>query len=153
MSGPGIATVGTGLLLWEASPDSDSRRIFTMKLKGIDWVGVRTNSFEPMKHFAEQTLGLSAVHEARDFVVYRLPNGDKFEIFGPKSPFAPEQFARNEVVCGFHVDDIDRAREELQAAGIGLLDPAHRDSPGGGFETEPLVEPPFRFTQPSFVSL
>ena len=57
-----------------------------MKIKGIGWAGVRTNSFEPMKHFAEQTLGLSAVHESRDFVVYRLPNGDKFEIFGPNLP-------------------------------------------------------------------
>ena len=102
-----------------------------MKLKGIGWAGVRTNSFESMKHFAEQTLGLSAVHESRDFVVYRLPNGDKFEIFGPKSPSAPEKFARNEVVCGFRVDDIDRAREELQAAGIELLGPVRRDSPGG----------------------
>ena len=102
-----------------------------MKIAGIAWVGVRTNSFESMKHLAEQTLGLSAVHESPDFVVYRLPNGDKFEIFGPKSPFAPEQFARNEVVCGFRVDDIDRAREELQAAGIELLGPVHRDGPGG----------------------
>ncbi len=39
-----------------------------------------------MKHLAEQALGLSAVRESPDFVVYRLPNGDKFEIFGPKSP-------------------------------------------------------------------
>ena len=102
-----------------------------MQIAGINWAGVRTHSFESMKHFAEATLGLSPVHESRDFVVYRLPNGDKLEIFGPAAPSAPEQFAKNEIVCGLQVDDIDRAREELQAAGVELLGPIHRERPGG----------------------
>ena len=102
-----------------------------MKVEGISWAGVKTDSFESMKRFAEQTLGLSAVHEAPDFAVYRLPNGDKFEIFGPRSRHPPQQFDRNAVVCGFRVDDIESAREELRSAGVELLGPVERDSPSG----------------------
>ena len=53
--------------------------------------------------------------------MFRLPNGDKVEIFGPAASDPPDQFARNPVVAGLLVDDIDAAAEELRAAGIELV--------------------------------
>ncbi len=102
-----------------------------MRIEGISWAGDRTHSFERQRRFVEQILGLSVAHEASDFVVFKLPNGDTFEIFGPRAPNPPEQFSRNEIVIGFRVDDIDRAREELSSAGIELLGPIQQDRPGG----------------------
>jgi predicted enzyme related to lactoylglutathione lyase len=102
-----------------------------MRIQGVNWAGVKTNSFESMKQFAERTLGLTAAYAAPDFVAYLLPNGDKFEVFGPGFPNPAEQFERNEVVCGFRVDDIDQAREELKSAGIELIGPVKRERPGG----------------------
>ncbi len=102
-----------------------------MKVEGICWVGDKTDAFERQRRFAQDVLGLSVVHETTDFVVFRLPNGDKFEIFGRSAPNPPEQFRRNTVVVGFRVDDIDQAREELVSAGIELIGPLQRQRPGG----------------------
>ena len=102
-----------------------------MRIEGISWAGAKTDSFERQRQFAQRVLGLYVVHEAPDFVVFGLPNGDKFEIFGPRASNPPEQFSQNEVVIGFRVDDIDRAREELESAGIELLGPIQRDRLGG----------------------
>ena len=54
-----------------------------MMIRGISWVGVKTDSFLQMREFFAGLAGLVADFEARDFAVFRLPNGDKVEIFGP----------------------------------------------------------------------
>jgi hypothetical protein len=92
-----------------------------MMIRGISWVGVKTDSFLQMREFFAGLAGLVVDFDARDFAVFRLPNGDKVEIFGPAASDPPDQFARNPVVAGLLVDDIDAAAEELRAAGIELV--------------------------------
>jgi len=92
-----------------------------MRAKGVSWVGVKTTSFQAMRTFFGETMGLGADYEHGDFVVFRLPNGDKFEIFGPSAGEPAQQFANNQVMTSFLVDDIHEAVAELQAAGIELV--------------------------------
>jgi catechol 2,3-dioxygenase-like lactoylglutathione lyase family enzyme len=103
-----------------------------MKVRGIRWVGVKTRDFPRLSRFFRQVMGLSPVLERPDFVVFTLPNGDTFELFGPSGPDPPEQFRSNPVVCGFLVDDIERGRRELTAAGIELLGPVQYSSSKDG---------------------
>jgi hypothetical protein len=93
-----------------------------VRVLGISWLGVHTDAFADLSRFAEETLGLTRVEAVDDFVLFGLPDGDKFEIFGSGGTSPPPLFARNRVVAGFLVDDIERAREELAAApGVELL--------------------------------
>lgn len=92
-----------------------------MKIKGITWVGVKTDRFEAMRTFCRDVLSLSEVLTRLDFAVFRAGEDDKLEIFGPTGPDPPAQFASNHVVCGFEVDDIEGASQELQRAGIELI--------------------------------
>ena len=86
-----------------------------MRIKGISWVGVKTGSYDQMARFFTEVMGLSVDFEQPDFAVFRLPDGDKLEIFGPQATDPPEQFARN----------------ELRNAGIELI--GERQSGGDGY--------------------
>jgi catechol 2,3-dioxygenase-like lactoylglutathione lyase family enzyme len=110
-----------------------------MQVKGISWVGVRTDSYRDMREFFAGILGLPAVHEAPDFTVFQLPNGDKVEIFGPSGPQPPAQFARDDLVTSFLVQDIDKAVEELRAAGAEII--GTRGDGGNGYRWQHFRAP------------
>ena len=93
-----------------------------MKVKGIVWLGTRTKSFEPMRSFCLEALGMSLVYKEDQFAVLDLPNGDRFEIFGDDYP--DNKFIEHPV-AGFLVDDISTARAELEARGIAFIGPIH----------------------------
>lgn len=59
-----------------------------MRAKGIVWVGSRTEHLDEMVAFQRDRLGLVIHQEQPGFAELRLPNGDKFEVFGPDQ--APE---------------------------------------------------------------
>jgi predicted enzyme related to lactoylglutathione lyase len=92
-----------------------------MRVKGISWVGVKTDSYAQMRDFFSGVVGLPVDYEEPDFAVFRFPSGDKLEIFGPAGPNPPEQFARNAVVASLLVEDMDESIAELRAAGIALI--------------------------------
>jgi predicted enzyme related to lactoylglutathione lyase len=102
-----------------------------MRVKGVSWVGVKTDSYQPMMSFFAEVAGLAVDFEQPDFAVFRFPNGDKLEIFGPAADDPPEQFARNQVVASLLVEDIDEAIEDLRAAGIELI--GERQPGGDGY--------------------
>ena len=79
-----------------------------------------------MRDFVREVLGLELSREERDLAVFDCANGDQLEIFGPDGPQPAEQFARNDIVAGFRVADIDEARRELLAAGVELVGPLQR---------------------------
>jgi catechol 2,3-dioxygenase-like lactoylglutathione lyase family enzyme len=86
-----------------------------MELKGVVWLGTRTARFDEMVAFAEEVLGLERRRGEDGLVVYELPDGDTFEVFGPKHPGGghPEGIS-----AGFLVDDAEAAAEELRSAGV-----------------------------------
>jgi predicted enzyme related to lactoylglutathione lyase len=92
-----------------------------MRVRGISWVGVKTDAYRQMKDFFADVAGMAVDYERPDFAVFRLPNGDKLEVFGPAAADPPEQFAVEKVVASLLVDDLDEAIEELRAAGVELI--------------------------------
>jgi predicted enzyme related to lactoylglutathione lyase len=110
-----------------------------MRVKGVSWVGVKTDQYAAMVAFFRDIVGLEAIAEREDFLVFRMPDGDQVEIFGPNGPNPAEQFAHDQVVAGLLVDDIDDAIAELRAAGIELIgEHAHA---GGGYSWQHFRAP------------
>ena len=96
-----------------------------MKIKGIVWLGTRTDRFEQMNDFCRNQLGLSQKLLQRGFAVFEMPNGDLFEVFG--SDQSMNEFMTHPV-AGFLVDDIVAARAELEAKGIEFIGPVEGDT-------------------------
>jgi len=102
-----------------------------MKAKGLVWLGTRTRNFDDTVRFFGDTFGLSAVHEEPDFTVLRLLNGDTVEVFGPGD--GEHEHFDTGPVAGFLVDDVARARAELEAASITSIGPVHEADDGGSW--------------------
>src|SRR5919108_4411244 len=111
-----------------------------MKIKGIVWLGTRTDRFEEMTGFCRDLLGLPQRLLEPGFAVFEMPNGDLFEVFGPEES---ENKFMTHPVAGFLVDDIVAARAEMEERGIEFLGPiqgdtddykwTHFPAPGGFF--------------------
>lgn len=100
-----------------------------MEVKGLAWVGTRTAEYDAMVRFFRDVLGLRMAHKQPDFAVFRTPNGETVEVFGP-SDTDHAHFDAGPVV-GFLVEDVAAARAELEGAGtVDLLGPL-RAWPGG----------------------
>jgi hypothetical protein len=91
-----------------------------MKIKGIVWLGTRTERFDQMTAFCRDLLGLPTRLLEPGFAVFELPNGDLFEVFGADQTM--NEFMTHPV-AGFLVDDIVAARAEMEQKGIEFLGP------------------------------
>jgi len=98
-------------------------------VKGLVWVGSRTEHYEQMVGFYRDTLRLPLEHEEGEFAVFRLPDGSKAEVFGP-SDTEHTHFSTGPV-AGFLVDDVETARGVLEAGGIEFIGPVHEWGPTG----------------------
>jgi catechol 2,3-dioxygenase-like lactoylglutathione lyase family enzyme len=98
-------------------------------VKGLVWVGSRTEHYEQMRDFYRDTLRLPLELEEGEFAVFRLPDGSKAEVFG-SSDTEHTHFTTGPV-AGFLVDDVEAARGLLEAEGIGFFGPVHVWEPTG----------------------
>ena len=98
-------------------------------VKGLAWVGTRTEHYEEMVAFYRNTLRLSLEHEEGEFAGFRLPDGSKAEVFGP-SDTEHTHFTKGPVT-GFLVDDVETARGALEEEGIEFIGPVHVWEPTG----------------------
>ena len=57
-----------------------------MELKGVVWLGTRTERFDEMVAFAEEVLGLERKRGEDGLAVFELADGDTFEVFDPHHP-------------------------------------------------------------------
>jgi hypothetical protein len=96
-----------------------------MKIKGIVWLGTRTDRFEQMTGFCRDLLGLPQRLLEPGFAVFEMPNGDLFEVFGPEE--SQNEFMTHPM-AGFLVDDIVAARAEMEERGIEFLGPIQGDT-------------------------
>lgn len=96
-----------------------------MKIKGIIWLGTRTDHFAQMTAFCRDLLGLQQTLLEPGFAIFDMPNGDRLEVFGPDQQL---NTFMTHPVAGFLVDDIAAARAELEAAGIEFIGPIEGDS-------------------------
>jgi catechol 2,3-dioxygenase-like lactoylglutathione lyase family enzyme len=90
-----------------------------MDVRGLAWLGTRTERYQQMVDFLRNVLGARLDHEESDFAVFQLPDGAKIEVFGPGTHYNPH-FTTGPV-GGFLVPDVHAAIEELRAAGIEIV--------------------------------
>lgn len=91
-----------------------------MKVQGYSWAGAPTADFDATLKFFENVLGLQLARrmDEVDFAMFRLPSGQVFEVFGPKSD---EQGFMTSPAIAFDVKDIYTARAELEEQGIEFV--------------------------------
>jgi hypothetical protein len=100
-----------------------------VRIKGIVWIGTRTERFAEMRDFIARITGRPPWIDQHDFAVFDLPNGDRIEIFRPGGGAPPFDAP----VAGFLVEDVDEARAELEAAGIAFIGPVARTEDGNAW--------------------
>ena len=101
----------------------------TELIRGLAWLGTRTNRYDALLTFYRDTMGLELQHQESDFAVFKLPDGSQVEVFGPSD----ESHAHFDSgpVAGFLVDDIDVARATLERGGAEFIGPVQRWEPTG----------------------
>ena len=95
-----------------------------MEVRGLVWLGVRTNQFEEMTRFYRDVLGLSPFQDDAISARFRLPNRTEIHVYGPADE--DHRFFGSGPVVGILVDDVDRARATMEAAGIEFIGPIQR---------------------------
>jgi catechol 2,3-dioxygenase-like lactoylglutathione lyase family enzyme len=100
-----------------------------MEVQAYRWAGVRTTRFEATVQFFRDVLGLPLVehHAEATVAIFRLPSGQRFEVFGPASSYYPLHECP---VLAFEVDDVPAARAEMEAAGVDFLSPVVSNDAG-----------------------
>jgi catechol 2,3-dioxygenase-like lactoylglutathione lyase family enzyme len=92
-----------------------------MKVTKLTWAGTRTDRFDATVEFFGSAMGMELADRQEGFAAFRLPDGGKFEVFGP--PESDHDFFTTGPVVGFGVDDVDAARAELERAGAKFIGP------------------------------
>ncbi|HLD94985.1 MAG TPA: VOC family protein [Anaerolineales bacterium] len=100
-----------------------------MKIRGYSWAGAPTSDFDRTNRFFREDLGLEMLmrDDERMVGIFKLPTGQLFEVFGPGNRY---QKLMNSPAIAFDVDDIDRARAELEAKGVKFVSEIERGSHG-----------------------
>jgi catechol 2,3-dioxygenase-like lactoylglutathione lyase family enzyme len=100
-----------------------------VKVRNIRWVGIPTTNYEAMLVFLRDTLGLRLTFQEPTTAEFSAWEGDAIQVMAPGDPYF--DFFTAEAtgpVPLFEVDDVHRARAELEAAGIEIVGNAGRDS-------------------------
>jgi predicted enzyme related to lactoylglutathione lyase len=98
-----------------------------VELRGLVWLGVRTERFDRTARLYRRVFGLHPFHEDAASARFRLTNGTELHVYGPDDD--DHEFFGTAPVVGFLVDDVDRARAAMQREGIEFIGPVQR-APG-----------------------
>lgn len=94
-----------------------------MQVKGLVWLGTRTNEFEKTVDFFRNVLGFAPFHQGNDVAVLKLPGGEWLEVFGPND--TEHAHFDTGPVGEFLVDDVSASRKELESRGVTFIADTH----------------------------
>jgi catechol 2,3-dioxygenase-like lactoylglutathione lyase family enzyme len=100
-----------------------------MRVKGLAWMGVRTDKFQQTVRFFREVMSLKTVYEEDGSTVhFSLPDGGTVEVFSNRSKYNAH-FGSSPVV-GFLIDDMETARKEIEQSGLELVGGIHKGEHG-----------------------
>jgi predicted enzyme related to lactoylglutathione lyase len=88
-----------------------------VKVRGIAWLGIRTERFDEMSRFVADLTGEAPSVQKPGFGYWQLADGDVIEVFGLER----KAVLGTAAVAGFEVDDIEDARRAILEAGCEVL--------------------------------
>jgi catechol 2,3-dioxygenase-like lactoylglutathione lyase family enzyme len=94
-----------------------------MQVKGLVWLGTRTDKYTETVTFFRDVMGLSIFHESDHLAVLRMPSGEWLEVFGPSD--TEHAHFDTGPVGEFLVDDVGQARSELEGRGVQFIADTH----------------------------
>jgi hypothetical protein len=94
-----------------------------MDVKGLVWLGTRTNEFDKTVDFFQNVLGFAPFHQGNDVAVLKLPGGEWLEVFGPND--TEHAHFDTGPVGEFLVDDVAESRRELESKGVKFIADTH----------------------------
>jgi catechol 2,3-dioxygenase-like lactoylglutathione lyase family enzyme len=94
-----------------------------MQVKGLVWLGTRTNEFDKTVDFFQNVMGFAPFHQGDDVVVLKLPGGEWLEVFGPND--TEHAHFDTGPVGEFLVDDVATSRQELESKGVAFIADTH----------------------------
>jgi hypothetical protein len=101
----------------------------TMDVKNLRWVGVQTSNHEAMLSLLRDVLGLRVNFEEPTSIEFSTSDGDECQVMAPSDPYFEffETHANGPVPL-FEVDDVGRAKRELEESGIEVVGEVSHDS-------------------------
>ena len=107
-----------------------------MKVKGLNWLFTCTAQFDVMASFFEDVMGLTVLSQGTPvtdtrltrYVQYQLPNGDMVEVVD--GDLSVRETLKVPVVQ-FEVDDVGKARREMESKGIEFIGPLYHSGAAG----------------------
>jgi len=100
-----------------------------MEIMNVRWVGTYTANYQAMVRMLGDVMGLQVNFEETTTVEFSTTQGDQIQVMAPGDPYLRllSEEASGPVPL-FEVDDVRRARVELQEAGIEIVGEIGRDS-------------------------
>src|SRR5215208_6991787 len=100
-----------------------------MEIMNVRWVGTYTANCQAMVRMLGDVMGLQVNFEETTTVEFSTTRGDQIQVMAPGDPYLRllSEEASGPVPL-FEVDDVRRARVELQEAGIEIVGEIGRDS-------------------------
>ena len=95
-----------------------------MDVKGLTWLGLRTNRFDEMLTFFRDVMGMTPIRDEAQVAGFQMSDGTRLELYRPDEQF--HAFFTTGPVVAFRVDDVDAARDTMEAAGIQFIGPIQR---------------------------
>jgi catechol 2,3-dioxygenase-like lactoylglutathione lyase family enzyme len=95
-----------------------------MDVKGLSWLGLRTDRFDEMVKFFRDVMALKPIRDEAQIAGFQMSDGTRVELYRLEEKF--HTFFTTGPVVAFLVDDVDVARAEMEAGGIQFIGPIQR---------------------------
>ena len=92
-----------------------------MEVRGLGWVGIRTERFEETVGLFRDVMGLKVIRQERNVVGFEFSDGAEMEVWRPEDEF--HSFFGTGPVVGFRVDNFEEAQARMEAEGVEFLTP------------------------------
>ncbi|MEV7389155.1 hypothetical protein [Streptomyces sp. NPDC091215] len=129
----GVTLAVTGTAVTQAATTHTTNTAHSAGITRLQWTGVALTSkqYPAMEKFTEKALGLKVLASSKEFSVFGAPNGNLFELYGPKAPQYPWRTSTTSTAIGFDSTNLKTAGKVLERHGAHWVSSVYT-FPGAG---------------------